>query len=176
MEVTTASKKASCQLRLAQKWLALRAVAIDSPFSSPTQTRALSLTPKSSLSPEPVERLQSQDEEPKCTMTLCNYPQIQIQNWKYLVKAPMERCQKGLTGFCFFPCSFSAAAPTPKATSLPSQLSVPSHSLTSTETELQNWKCLVTAPTQKVTEQLFLAVSFPMQPFNSASRWEYELA
>lgn len=43
---TTSKKKASCQLRLAQKKCsALRAIAIDSPFSSPTQTRALSLIP-----------------------------------------------------------------------------------------------------------------------------------
>ncbi|KAF4802384.1 hypothetical protein TURU_026114 [Turdus rufiventris] len=36
--------------------------------------------------------------------------------------------------------------------------------------EFQTRKCLMTAPTQKVSQQLFLAISFPMQPFNTASR------
>lgn len=108
-EVTTASKKkASCHLRLAQKtWSALSTIAIDRPFSGPSQTRPLSFVPgKSSLSPKPVERLQSQDEEPKCTLTLSNSPQIQIQNGKYPVRGPTERCLKGFTGFAFSPTAF----------------------------------------------------------------------
>lgn len=162
------SQKEKGQQRLVKnKWSAQRAIAVDSPFSSSTQTRALPLTPSHHYHLSLLKGYQVK-------MKNLNAPWHSTTLPKYRSRIDNIQCQKGLTGFCFIPCSFSAAAPTLKATCLPSQLSVQSHFLTSTEMEFQTRKCLMSAPTQKVSDQLFLAISFPMQPFNTSSRWEYE--